>query len=836
MDRMNDRYIGRLLDNRYEIQELVGIGGMAYVYKALCHRLNRIVAVKILKDEFVSDEDFRRRFHAESQAVAQLSHPNIVSAYDVSKSDECEYIVMEYIDGMTLKQYMQRKGPLPWREALHYVIQIVKALNHAHSRGVIHRDIKPQNIMLLRDGSIKVADFGIARFASTQNTLTKEALGSVHYISPEQARGSQIDVRSDIYSTGVVMYEMLTGRLPYEGDSPVSVAIQHINSMPLTPRDINPDIPEALEAITMKAMAPNINNRFVDTEDMLYDLEEFRKNPNIVFHYHQEPAAVAARPAEPTQAMAPVHFVPSPEAVDAANGVGAPAAPLMAELNNEEPSIRDMMVKRKTATAAGGKKKKKRHNYTFTLGALAVLILVGGLAALFFVIMNGMGGGEDNNEATVPMLVGELATTVLSDTKYEFEISAENPVYSNEYDTGFIVDQNPKADTKAIKGSTITIVVCLGPLPLTLPDYKGETEVDVLEKLRALQLEVETVEEYFDDVEPGLVGGTMPAAGAKLKDLKSITVKISKGGAPVTVPDLKNKSKANAKTALEEVGLVLGAVTFDAGDGEVRNGNVLRQSIAADQQAPKGTAVDIVVVDTSLDESTVIVPNLLGMDINDVKNNSEITDNFKIEIKETREYSDTIDNNGVIKQSPKANNKADKGSTITVTLSKGAKPGPMPNVKGKSINDATDALEALGLTVSSSKREEYSTSVEVGKVIGTDPAAGDPQPEDGLVKLIVSLGPEATATPPPTQAPTPSPVATTPPPTAYENIKVMLPTDVTGSVRCRVYQNVTLIYDKTHDVADGSFKFSTNGYANDVIKVMFGEVVAYTTTLGALGS
>ena len=247
-----DQYIGKMLDNRYEILECIGTGGMAVVYKARDHRLNRLVAIKILKPELANDADFRRRFHDESQAVAMLSHANIVSVYDVSNSDGLNYIVMELIDGLTLKQYMQRRGtPLNWREAQHFITQIMRALSHAHGRGIIHRDIKPHNIMVLRDGSVKVADFGIARVASGgHSTLTQEALGSVHYISPEQARGSHIDARSDLYSAGVVLYEMLTGRLPFEGDTPVSVAIQHINSIPLSPRELDPTIPEALEAIT----------------------------------------------------------------------------------------------------------------------------------------------------------------------------------------------------------------------------------------------------------------------------------------------------------------------------------------------------------------------------------------------------------------------------------------------------------------------------------------------------------------------------------------------------------------------------------------------------------
>ena len=301
-----NQYIGKMLDNRYEILDVIGVGGMAVVYKAYCHRLHRFVAIKVLKKDLASDAEFRRRFHEEAQAVAMLSHPNIVSVYDVSKGDDLDYIVMELIDGITLKQYMQKKdGRLNWRESLYFITQIVRALGHAHSRGIIHRDIKPQNIMVLRDGSVKVADFGIARIMSAaQNTMTQEALGSVHYISPEQARGSHIDARADIYSAGVVLYEMLTGRLPFDGDTPVSVAIQHISAKPMSPREIVPDIPIGLEEITMKAMASRIDQRYMNAEAMLRDLEEFRKNPQVEFHYNLA-AFHGAQPVpeEPTQPM-----------------------------------------------------------------------------------------------------------------------------------------------------------------------------------------------------------------------------------------------------------------------------------------------------------------------------------------------------------------------------------------------------------------------------------------------------------------------------------------------------------------------------------------------------
>ena len=291
-----DRYIGRLLDNRYEILEIIGAGGMAVVYKARCHRLNRLVAIKILKDENLEDEDFCRRFHAESRAVAMLSHSNIVSVYDVSSTGDQDYIVMELIDGITLKQYMEKQGRLNWKETVHFATHIAKALEHAHSRGLVHRDIKPHNVMVLKNGSVKVADFGIARLMENENTMTKEALGSVHYLSPEQAKGSRVDNRSDLYSLGVVMYEMITGKTPYDGDSPVAVAIKHIQGGAPRPSTINPYIPKGLEQIIMKAMAHDLQDRYINATAMLRDLDEFQRNPNITFVSAPEAPSMERRP------------------------------------------------------------------------------------------------------------------------------------------------------------------------------------------------------------------------------------------------------------------------------------------------------------------------------------------------------------------------------------------------------------------------------------------------------------------------------------------------------------------------------------------------------------
>ena len=416
-----DQYIGKMLDDRYEILELIGSGGMANVYKARCHRLNRLVAIKILKSDLADNADFRRRFHDESQAVAQLSHANIVSVYDVSTNPDMEYIVMELIDGITLKQYMERRGRMDWRESLHFITQIMRGLSHAHSRGIIHRDIKPQNIMVLRDGSVKVADFGIACLANQGQTLTQEALGSVHYISPEQARGDRIDARSDIYSAGVVLYEMLTGRLPFEGDSAVSVAIQHLSSVPLAPRDIDPSIPEPLELICMKAMNSDPNKRYASADAMIEDLEKFRRDPSVDMDYIRQELTTPAPDTEPT--------MPLPTA-QVASAVKKHTGELRREREREqeeEPPHRD---KKSIAIIAG-------------IFAAAVLLVV----LLFKLILGDFGPAGSNKSYPVPDVRGKTVEEAqeMEGVKDIFLIEVQGTRTTDAYEPGQIVEQDPAA-------------------------------------------------------------------------------------------------------------------------------------------------------------------------------------------------------------------------------------------------------------------------------------------------------------------------------------------------------------------------------------------------------
>ena len=588
-----DQYIGKLLDNRYEILERIGIGGMAVVYKGRDHRLNRLVAIKILKEELAQDAEFRRRFHDESQAVAMLSHPNIMAVYDVSHSAELDYIVMELLDGITLKQYMQKKGgKLAWREALHFITQIMKALSHAHSRGIIHRDIKPHNIMVLRDGSLKVADFGIARLTSAaQATLTQEALGSVHYISPEQARGSHIDARSDIYSAGVVLYEMITGRLPYEGDSPVAVAIQHINSIPLSPREIDPDIPEALEAITMKAMASDVNQRYLSADAMLADLEEFRKNPSINFDYTAADL-LATGEDEPTQVLgANTPHAVRPKPVHTSRR--APAE----EATPRRPSRREREAEYDDETERGSR-------LPVVLAVAAVVIFLAGVGVFLFIsFFSGMGVSGDELHS-VPSLYGLTVSEAQSHEEVaagQFQIVQGGAVPS-ELEEGRIVDQTPEGGRNAETGATITVTVSDGSLydpgGDAMPDVRNKDyrlAVNELERLGFSQAAgtLAIREEYSDDYSENYVISQDPAADTPLDGVERVELVVSRGPEPElsTVITFVGMTLEEAKKAAEEtLKLVVSEVTEEFSE-DTEAGIVTWQSIDPNTRVEEGTAI-----------------------------------------------------------------------------------------------------------------------------------------------------------------------------------------------------------------------------------------------------
>ena len=639
-----DKYIGKMLDGRYEIIELIGSGGMANVYKAKCHRLNRMVAVKILKSDMAENEEIRRRFRDESRAVAQLSHANIVSVYDVSSSGDTEYIVMELIDGITLKQYMERRGQMDWRESLHFIIQIMRALEHAHSRGIIHRDIKPQNIMVLRDGSVKVADFGIACLQNNAQTLTQDALGSVHYISPEQARGEHIDARSDIYSAGVVLYEMLTGRLPFEGDTAVSVAIQHLSSVPLAPSEIREDVPKGLELICMKAMCADINKRYASATAMLEDLESFRKNPDIDMEYIRE----ELKEKENTEAT---RYISKKELSEAVRN------------KKEKEKEKDELAaeKQEKTGIAGTKDEKKR--MAIIIGAFAGALLL--IFLIFTLIFNGFGGGGDSSGHKVPDIRGMTVEEAkkLEGIKDIFTIEVVGTKENSKYNDGEIISQDPSEGTLRKNNLTIQVYVCAKVEKSYMPTVLNMSESDAKSILNnmSLGLNIQVQDKPSDTVAKGLVVATSPAAGAEIRQGNTVIIYISSGREikPVTVPNFVGMTEEKANLEAQKLGLVVGASSSEYSDKPA--GTVIRQSISATTEAKTGDNIYFT-ISLGPNNTMVDVPDVIGKSLNAAKSELEAA-GFTVAVQwQGQEGANEI----VIGCNPDGS--AEKGSTITITV------------------------------------------------------------------------------------------------------------------------------------------------------------------------
>ena len=597
-----DNYIGTMLDNRYELLEIIGVGGTAVVYKAKCHRLNRYVAVKILRGEFASDLQFCHQFHDEAQAVAMLSHPNIVNIYDVSRSGNVDYIVMELIDGITLKEYLSRRGQLSPKEVTIFATQIARALEHAHDHDIIHRDIKPHNIMLLRDGTVKVADFGIAHFAEQESTYsTGEAIGSVHYVSPEQAKGSHVDNRTDLYSLGVVMYEMITGRLPFEGDTPVSIALQHINSIALPPSIFAEDVPEQLEEITMKAMNPNLSRRYTNASQILDDLEAFQNAQQFKLSISKEEGAPVAEPVSDLDATRKLH------------NTGEVAAILEAESRAQEQRRREEQeeeIQRPAAespdeeveevepdTKKKKKKEKERRERSPLPGALlfsviAVLIFCYGAGYFVKSVLDPYGDQTDSKLST-PNLIGLYYSQVIADPTYaDFNIVEGEYVYNESVDAGKIIEQSPEGSRKIEKGGTITVNISRGAKTFQLPAYEGQEARQVKIELERLGVIcVEGTPEFNDEVANGYVLRTEPVAGTELTAGDTVTLTVSKGPEIILVemPNLMGCSENEALTLLEAAGLNWDPIVYEEYEGTP--GQVIYQSVEALTQVEKGSTV-----------------------------------------------------------------------------------------------------------------------------------------------------------------------------------------------------------------------------------------------------
>lgn len=573
-----ERYIGKTLDNRYEILEIIGTGGMAVVFKAKCHRLNRLVAVKMLKKDLSEDAEFRRKFHEESQSVAMLSHPNIMAVYDVSRGGDMDYIVMELLDGITLKQYMERRGRLDWRETLHFITQIMRGLSHAHSRNLIHRDIKPQNIMVLRDGTVKVTDFGIACLSNGKNP-SNEAIGSVHYISPEQAKGDYTDNRSDIYSAGVVLYEMLTGRLPFEGDNPVSVAIQHFSAIPLRPREVNADIPEALEQICMKAMATDRKKRYATADEMIADLEAFRKDPSLSFDYSLEDLRDRSGEEEPTR--------PIPNVSVAKNKPSKRAKPVEDDDDDDDYGP------------------PRWWNWLKGLIILALLAGIGYYAAtnLYEGVLNSFTPAAPT-EYSVPRVIGLTLEEAMALPEVDGIFTIVDTYYEhhNEFPKGTIISQSPEEgrSKKAANGELIpiTVTVSRGVTSGSMPNLIGEevraaklrlNQSKELAKLN-LNIVVEEESEYHDEIPAGCILRTEPVAGTTLTEGETVTLYLSKGPEIIyrTMISCVGENMEWVQMQMESMNLI---PVFQGVEDSAPVGTVLTQSVDTNEEVAEGSTV-----------------------------------------------------------------------------------------------------------------------------------------------------------------------------------------------------------------------------------------------------
>lgn len=601
-----DNYTGRLLGDRYQLENVIGVGGMAVVYKAIDNVDNKTVAVKILKEEYSKNDDFRRRFKNESKAVAVLSHKNIVKVYDVSFGEQIQYIVMEYIEGITLKQYIQQKGALSLREVVLFGTQILRALQHAHEKGVIHRDIKPQNIMLLNDNkTIKVADFGIARFSNKGDTktMTDGAIGSVHYISPEQAKGEVVDNKTDIYSAGVVFYEMLTGRVPFQSDSAVSVALMQLQKEAVNPRSINPSIPVGLEQITMRAMKKSPRDRYQSAAEMLLDLDEFRRNPNTKFDHSY------------FVDNDPTRFVPPADR----NNNYASGTPINASVAPAQAYTRTTVITPEPDEDDYENEMIAKKNYTFPIlvGIIFVLIVVI-IGIAWFIFTN-------TDEVVVPEFEGKYIEEIREDSEYKYffehGLIEENLVYTKEYDEGYIFYQSEEAGKKLQISSTMSTIIKLNIAytseSMTVPEFPEGTKLqDAKSVLQKLGFKIKSKAVVDNKVPESTVIRVDPASGQSVAYGSTVTVyyAIDNEG-KIAVPSVIGEKLSVAKAELEDLGFKVEVRYKESHGGDA--GLVIEQSVAPDTTVMAANTVITIFVGTTSTKTTsvtITLPDLQDYD------------------------------------------------------------------------------------------------------------------------------------------------------------------------------------------------------------------------------
>lgn len=728
-----DKYVGKRLDGRYELQELIGVGGMATVYKAYDTIDDKIVAVKILKEEFLGNDDFIRRFKNESKAIAVLSHPNIVKVFDVSFGDRIQYIVMEYIDGITLKEYIEHQKVINWKEAVHFTVQILEALEHAHEKGVVHRDIKPQNIILLQDGTIKVTDFGIARLTTSETrTMTNTAIGSVHYIAPEQARGDLTDGKADIYSVGVMLYEMLTGKLPFEADSAVSVAIMQLQTEPSPLRDINEEIPEGLEEITLKAMRKDPAQRYETAAKMLEAIETFRRNPSVRFNYKYYDDTTSGD----------TKFVET-----SIKGSNAPAVP--DQLYNDNYDY-DEEASSDTRSRTAVK--------WVTIGIASVVVIA--IAVLIFMFTSKSCQGGSSKDVEIPDFIGQMLDDVQSNKSYKFNFKIEVK-YDASKPLMMILDQDPKAGTKTVKeNSEIILTVNSSESKVNVPTVKGLSQKDAEEKVQKANLYTDIKKVYSNVVDKGYVVDCSPGEGTEQQIGTKITLFISDGpeGETVQIPTkLIGKTKDEVKAELEKLGL---KTEFSYQPSTEKKDVVINLEPYEGNTVQKGTLVTIYASNGKLPAGSERKVEIdVGWPNEEAKVHLEVLDDGTVYISEDNVYLPdygTIEVSCSEKRIKKINIKIndDTYKIFTVDFTKDppvvtlSKENPytsnsfkVPSVAGSSEEDARKALISAGFDAGNIKRKfDTSDTVKGGNVTRTSPSEGSVVSVGSEIIIFVSKG------------------------------------------------------------------------------------------------
>ena len=690
---------GIVLGKRYEVLSKIGAGGMADVYKGKDTMLNRYVAIKVLKKEYREDENFVRKFHSEAQAAAGLLNPNIVNVYDVGEDRGLYYMVMELVEGITLKEYIEKKGKLSHKEVISIAIQMCNGIGAAHAAGIVHRDIKPQNVMISRDGKVKVTDFGIAK-AVTSNTISSNAMGSVHYTSPEQARGGYSDAKSDIYSIGITLYEMVTGRVPFDGESTVEVAMKHLQQEITPPSEYAPDIPYSLEQIILKCTQKNSERRYASTADLTRDLKRSMMDPDgdfVVIPPLRNADTVIITDEELDDIRSSYEdddYEDDDYDDDDYEDDYDDDDRYSDDYDDNDDDYEDDYGNRKGSEEVNPRMNKLMKILMIVVALIIAFILifaVGKAAGIFKSFGSGTKTEDtaDKDTVKVPDIVGLTEEEAAKELKAKnLGIKVDSREDSEKYEAGTVSEQKTKAGTKVKKHSTIHVVVssALVGKEITVPDVSGMSEDEAQAKLEDAGFKATSEFQYDDTVAEGNVISTTPAANSKAAKDTQIKMIVSKGAEKKTVPDVRGKSESEARSAIQAAGLTVGS-TSTQHDDSVAKGSVISQSVTPGKKVSAGTAINLVL---SSGTDKVNIQSFVGKDEEDLL--SWASQNGLNASKQKDEYSSNYEEGTIISMSPSSGS-VSKGSTITYVLSRGPKPSDNTNTGGDSGNSGNNGSD-----------------------------------------------------------------------------------------------------------------------------------------------